>query len=64
MKKSIQKSELTFKKVNIARINTKHLFEIKGGTRSTAEQGMSDHTVNCTVGCENLATENSCVCHF
>lgn len=64
MKNSIQTHTLTLKKVNIARINTKHLFEIKGGTRSTAEHGMSDHTVNCTEGCDNLATENSCVCHF
>ncbi|WP_298427707.1 hypothetical protein [uncultured Kordia sp.] len=64
MKKSIRKSVLTLKKVNIANINTKHLFEIKGGTRSTAEHGMSDHTVNCTDPCDNLASENSCVCHF
>ncbi|WP_430408736.1 hypothetical protein [Kordia sp.] len=64
MKKSIQSNTLPLKKVNIASITTKHLFEIKGGTRSTAEHGMSNHTVGCTDGCDNLATENSCVCHF
>jgi len=55
---------LVLKKVNIASINATHLFEIKEGTRSTAEHGMSNNTEDCTVNCDNLNTENSCVCHF
>ncbi|WP_156169118.1 hypothetical protein [Kordia jejudonensis] len=36
MKKVIQRKGLTLKKVNIAKIDSKSLANIKGGTRSTA----------------------------
>jgi hypothetical protein len=64
MKKGSNKRILKLQKVNIANITFENLTKIKGGTRSTAEHGMSDHTVACTDPCDNLATENSCVCHF
>ena len=51
MKKVVQRKSLAFKKVNIARINTKHLSNIKGGTRST---------VNDVDGITNNEGDNTC----